>query len=373
MPVGTSTRPPRAGKTASIRACKSMPASPACAGAGKGRSASSRLTGTSVGLRDSLVDGEFATPKTIEPNSQLAEVLCSAKTNRLLGVLVWMDLEMTGLDPATEVIVEIATLITDDELNVVAEGPDLVISQPETALAAMDPFVVQMHTNSGLLTAIKASTVTLEQAGAQTLEFIKKHVAEPRTIPLCGNSIGTDRRFLAKYLDQIELTTWCGALGSHWAERRTQIKCNGVVAIEAAALWVRVDFKTMKPVALSADLVALLETATGGRKVSSRLEIGKNLPDLDSNNATSQDWPIRFSDMDAVGHLNNAAYWEVLEEYLGANSGQRAPLYATVEHHGAIDPGNKVRIVTQQLEGRVVLRHVLADGEVAAVTELILA
>ena len=176
-----------------------------------------------------------------------------------------------------------------------------------------------------------------------------------------------------KYLDQIELTTWCGALGSHWAERRTQIKCNGVVAIEAAALWVRVDFKTMKPVALSADLVALLETATGGRKISSRLEIGKNLPDLDSNNATSQDWPIRFSDMDAVGHLNNAAYWEVLEEYLGANSGQRAPLHATVEHHGAIDPGNKVRIVTQQLEGRVVLRHVLDDGEVAAVTELILA
>lgn len=77
------------------------------------------------------------------------------KTNRLLGVLVWMDLEMTGLDPATEVIVEIATLITDDELNIVAEGPDLVINQPETVLKAMDPFVVEMHTTSGLLTAIR--------------------------------------------------------------------------------------------------------------------------------------------------------------------------------------------------------------------------
>jgi acyl-ACP thioesterase len=175
-----------------------------------------------------------------------------------------------------------------------------------------------------------------------------------------------------KYLDQVELTTWCGALGSHWAERRTQIKCNGVVAIECAALWVRVDFKTMKPVALSAELIELLQTATGGRKISSRLEIGKNLPDLNSNDATSQNWPIRFSDMDAVGHLNNAAYWEVLEEYLGANSGQRAPLLATVEHHGAIDPGNQVRIVTQKLNGRVVLRHVLADNTVAAVTELIL-
>ena len=115
-----------------------------------------------------------------------------------------MDLEMTGLDPATEVIVEIATLITDDELNIIAEGPDLVISQPEALLAAMDPFVVEMHTTSGLLTAIRASTVTLEQAGLQTLEFIKQHIPEPRTIPLCGNSIGTDRRFLAKYLPDIE-------------------------------------------------------------------------------------------------------------------------------------------------------------------------
>ena len=115
-----------------------------------------------------------------------------------------MDLEMTGLDPATEVIVEIATLITDDELNVIAEGPDLVISQPEAVLVAMDPFVVQMHTSSGLLTAIRESTITLEQAGMQTLEFLKKHIPEPRTIPLCGNSIGTDRRFLAKYLPEIE-------------------------------------------------------------------------------------------------------------------------------------------------------------------------
>ncbi len=176
-----------------------------------------------------------------------------------------------------------------------------------------------------------------------------------------------------KYLDQVELTTWCGALGSHWAERRTQIKCAGVVAIDCAALWVRVDFKTMKPVALSKELTELLSSATNGRKISSRLEIGRNLPDLLGSDATSQDWPIRFSDMDAVGHLNNAAYWEVLEEYLGAHSGQRAPLLATIEHHGAVDPGDKVRIVTQKFDGRVVLRHVMADGTVAAVTELILA
>ena len=115
-----------------------------------------------------------------------------------------MDLEMTGLDPARDVIVEIATLITDDDLTILAEGPDLVVHQPDDVLARMDPFVVDMHTRSGLLDAIKASTVTLEEAGAATLAFIREHVPEPRTVPLCGNSIGTDRRFLAAYLPEIE-------------------------------------------------------------------------------------------------------------------------------------------------------------------------
>jgi oligoribonuclease len=115
-----------------------------------------------------------------------------------------MDLEMTGLDPAVDVIVEIASLVTDDELNIVAEGPDLVIHQPEDVLAKMDPFVVEMHTTSGLLEAIRASRTTLAEAGDATLAFIKQHVPEPRTVPLCGNSIGTDRRFLARYLPDIE-------------------------------------------------------------------------------------------------------------------------------------------------------------------------
>jgi len=119
-------------------------------------------------------------------------------------MLVWMDLEMTGLDPTTDVIVEIATLVTDDELELVAEGPDLVIATPPEKLAGMDQVVVDMHTRSGLLEQIKQSTVTLEEAGRQTLEFIKEHVPEPRSVPLCGNSIGTDRRFLAAYLPDIE-------------------------------------------------------------------------------------------------------------------------------------------------------------------------
>lgn len=115
-----------------------------------------------------------------------------------------MDLEMTGLDPERHVIVEIATIVTDDDLNIVAEGPDLVVHQDEAALAEMDDVVVGMHTSSGLLDQIRASTMTLEEAGAQTLAFIKEHVPDARTVPLGGNSIGTDRRFLARYLPEIE-------------------------------------------------------------------------------------------------------------------------------------------------------------------------
>ncbi|MEJ7800226.1 MAG: oligoribonuclease [Ilumatobacter sp.] len=119
-------------------------------------------------------------------------------------MLVWMDLEMTGLDHTKDVIVEIATLVTDDDLNIVAEGPDLVVHQPDEMLAAMDPFVVDMHTKSGLLDLIKASTITLDEAGVETLAFIRDHAPVARTVPLCGNSIGTDRRFLAAYLPEIE-------------------------------------------------------------------------------------------------------------------------------------------------------------------------
>ena len=111
---------------------------------------------------------------------------------------------MTGLDPATDVIVEIATLVTDDNLEIVGEGPDLVVHQPRAQLDAMVDVVRDMHTRSGLLAAIEASAVSLEEAGAATLAFIRKHVPMPRTVPLCGNSIGTDRRFLAAYLPDIE-------------------------------------------------------------------------------------------------------------------------------------------------------------------------
>lgn len=115
-----------------------------------------------------------------------------------------MDLEMTGLSPDLHVIVEIATIVTDNDLEVVAEGPDLVITQPPSALENMPPVVAEMHRKSGLLDAIAVSTTSLDEAAAQTLDFLKRHIPDLKGTPLCGNSIGTDRRFLAKYMPQIE-------------------------------------------------------------------------------------------------------------------------------------------------------------------------
>ena len=115
-----------------------------------------------------------------------------------------MDLEMTGLEPRRHVIVEIATIITDDNLNVVAEGPDLVIHASPAELAQMGDFVTEMHTKSGLLPAITASSVTVREAEVATLEFLKAHIADAGSVPLCGNSIGTDRRFLEEYMPELE-------------------------------------------------------------------------------------------------------------------------------------------------------------------------
>jgi len=120
------------------------------------------------------------------------------------GVLIWMDLEMTGLDPERHAIVEIAALATDWDLTPLDEGIDLVVHQPDEVLAGMDDFVRQMHERSGLTAEIRASEVSLSEAGAQVLEYIKGQVPTPRTVPLCGNSIGMDRRFLARYLPEIE-------------------------------------------------------------------------------------------------------------------------------------------------------------------------
>ncbi|MGL5949272.1 MAG: oligoribonuclease [Aeromonas sp.] len=117
--------------------------------------------------------------------------------------LVWIDMEMTGLDPELHVVLEIASLITDKNLNVLAEGPVLAIFQPEAELAKMDEWNQTTHGKSGLLERVKASAIDEAAAVAQTLEFIKAWVPE-RSSPLCGNSIGQDRRFMVKHMPQLE-------------------------------------------------------------------------------------------------------------------------------------------------------------------------
>ena len=124
--------------------------------------------------------------------------------SRIPAMLAWMDLEMTGLDHTSDVIVEIATLITDDDLTVVAEGPDLVVHQPPEVLARMGDFVREMHTRSGLLPADRGVDRLARRRRRPDPRLPQEHIPEARTVPLCGNSIGTDRRFLAAYLPEIE-------------------------------------------------------------------------------------------------------------------------------------------------------------------------
>ena len=116
---------------------------------------------------------------------------------------MWLDLEMTGLDLDRHVIVEIAALVTDDDLEPLDDGIDLIVHQPPAALAEMDDFVRTMHTKSGLLPEIESSTLSLADAGAQVLDYVRGHVGE-RTSPLCGNSIGVDRRFLDRFLPELD-------------------------------------------------------------------------------------------------------------------------------------------------------------------------
>ncbi len=122
----------------------------------------------------------------------------------MAAVLVWLDLEMTGLDHRRHRIVEIATVITDDALEIVATGPSLVIGASRADLDAMDAEVRKMHAATGLLDEIAASNITVADAQERTLSFITEHVPEPGTVPLCGNSIGTDRRFLDQYMPALE-------------------------------------------------------------------------------------------------------------------------------------------------------------------------
>ncbi|MHA7840964.1 MAG: oligoribonuclease [Gammaproteobacteria bacterium] len=117
--------------------------------------------------------------------------------------LIWLDLEMTGLDPDSHRILEIATIATDSELQILAEGPVFAIHQPQDCLESMGAWCIKHHTQSGLVARVQASTITEEEAEAKTLDFIKQYIP-PQQSPLCGNSISQDRRFLYRYMPQLE-------------------------------------------------------------------------------------------------------------------------------------------------------------------------
>ncbi|MGF1750841.1 oligoribonuclease [Vibrio cionasavignyae] len=117
--------------------------------------------------------------------------------------LIWVDLEMTGLDPEQHKIIEIASIVTDSQLNILAEGPVIAIHQPEAELAKMDEWCTNTHTASGLVARVTESTYTEQQAIAETIAFLEQWV--PKGVsPICGNSIGQDRRFLYKHMPELE-------------------------------------------------------------------------------------------------------------------------------------------------------------------------
>lgn len=117
--------------------------------------------------------------------------------------LIWIDLEMTGLDPERDRIIEIATLVTDAHLNILAEGPTLAVHQPDSQLALMDDWNVRTHTGSGLVDRVKASTYDENAAAQETIAFLRQWVPEGKS-PICGNSVGQDRRFLFRYMPELE-------------------------------------------------------------------------------------------------------------------------------------------------------------------------
>lgn len=127
----------------------------------------------------------------------------SAATSQEPAPLVWIDMEMSGLDPDACRILEIATIITDARLEIIAEGPDLVVHQPDAVLAAMDEWCTRHHGESGLTDQVRASSTSEAEAERQTLEFLARFT-QPGTSPLCGNSVHQDRRFIARYMPGLD-------------------------------------------------------------------------------------------------------------------------------------------------------------------------
>ena len=164
------------------------------------------------------------------------------------------------------------------------------------------------------------------------------------------------------FQERLHLRTWCGGLGSHWAERCTVITGERGSRIEAAAVWVHVDLKSMMPTKLTSDFLAVASESAAGRKVGARIML-RERPDATESR---HPWPLRFSDMDALGHMNNAAYWEAVEEWLGAHREVRAPFSAVLEHLAPITAEHEVSTIVREEDGIVSIWHESSDAVAAA-------
>jgi acyl-ACP thioesterase len=179
---------------------------------------------------------------------------------------------------------------------------------------------------------------------------VRKTVLEVRSFP--------------RYLEVLDLATWCSGTGSHWAERRITMVGRSGGHIEAATTWVHVDPATGRPKRVPESFEALYGEAAGGRRVKARLQHAGP-----PAGAASMAWPLRFTDFDVLSHVNNAAYWEPVEEVLAGQRDLRAPLHAEVEHPTAVERGAQVEVAFARGEADLSV-WVVADGAVAASARL---
>ena len=174
-------------------------------------------------------------------------------------------------------------------------------------------------------------------------------------------------RAFPRYLEAMRLATWCSGTGSHWAERRISITGGDGAVVEAATTWVHFDRGTGKPSRIPDSFHAIYGEAAGGRRVKARLDH----PDRPAAAGGDRfDWPLRFSDFDVLAHVNNAAYWQIVEEALAARPGLRAPLRAEVQHRTAVERGASVSVQLLDQGDGGVAAWVVADGLVAASAEV---
>jgi acyl-ACP thioesterase len=167
-----------------------------------------------------------------------------------------------------------------------------------------------------------------------------------------------------RYLEPLTLATWCSGTGSHYAERRVQVIGAAGGAVDIAGLWVHLDHRSGRPLRLSEAFEGLYGEAAGGRRIKGRL-LHPGPPAPAPGTAERWPWHLRFTDFDLLAHVNNAAYWEIVEEVLATRPDLRAPLRAELEHRSAIERGADVEVLVGGQDGAVSL-WILAGGAVAA-------